>query len=172
MAGSGYGASGMSRKIDNRTGRGKPHTGPDSTAPYPVSRMAPAIELVDLAQEIAEADSRLASMAHGKLKVIADQVRALQQEARAILDATRRDQLLHRASCNFKRQPGHTYHLYRKDEAHCYFSMLSPEEWGGSPPHRYEGSFRLENDMSWTPLEEIDRPDETRTIVERLLEGP
>ncbi|OOZ41039.1 hypothetical protein BOW53_05855 [Solemya pervernicosa gill symbiont] len=30
--------------------------------------------------------------------------------------------------------------------------MLSPQEWG-EPPHAYLGSYRLENDMSWTAVE-------------------
>ncbi len=162
----------MKRNSNAKHNRGAVHRGADNSAPYPVSRLAPAVELVDMVREIAEADNMLTSVAHGKLKVIADQVRALQQEARAVLDATRRDQMLHRAQCNFKRLPGHIYHLYKRADGTRYFSMLSPEEWGGKPPHDYEGSFRMENDRSWTPLEELDCPDETGAIVERLLDGP
>jgi len=147
------------------------HEGPDHSAPYPVSRMAPAVELVDLAQEIAEADRMLGSVAHGKLQVIADQVRALQAEARRVLEQTRRDQELHRARCNFQRRPGHVYHLYRKRDGSRYFSMLSPEEWGGTPPHGYEGAYRLEPDMSWTPASERGDEAPTDELVRRLL-GP
>lgn len=148
---------------------GERHTGSDATAPYPVSRMAPAIELVDLAKEIAEADRMLSTNAYGKLKVIADQMRTLQTEAKRVLEQTRRDQELHRARCNFKRIPGKVYHLYRKPDGTAYFSMLSPKEWGGRAPHDYAGAYRLENDMSWTPAEAMDEPDPSGDLVRRLM---
>lgn len=146
------------------------HQGSDNSAPYPVSRLAPALELVDLAREIAAADNMLNTVTHGKLKVIAEQIQALQQEAQRILEVTRRDQELHRAQCNFQRIPGRVYHLYRRADGRRYFSMLAPEEWGGPTPHPYEGSYRLENDMSWTPAEQMDRPDDSRALIERLLD--
>nr|WP_236860659.1 DUF2452 domain-containing protein [Candidatus Reidiella endopervernicosa] len=93
---------------------GEAHSGSDRTAPYPVSRMAPATELVDMAREIAEADKQLGNVTHAKLKVIADQMQTLQQQARRVLERAQRDQLLHRARCNFSRQPGKRYHLYQK----------------------------------------------------------
>ncbi len=144
------------------------HRGGDHTAPYPVSRLAPAFELVDLAKEIEAADATLASHATGKLKLIAEQIRQLQDAARAILEETRLSQELHRAECHFRRQPGRIYHLYRRPDGRAYFSMLAPEEWGSAPPHEYAGSYRLEADMSWTPLEAIGEDDAERE-VQRLL---
>lgn len=151
---------------------GENHSASDNSAPYPVSRMAPATELVDLAQEIAEADKMLGSVTHGKLKVIAEQMKALQQEARSILESSARDQQLHRARCNFKRQPGNIYHLYRKPDESLYFSMLAPEEWGGEPPHCFVGSYRLESDMSWTPAEEIGESEPSVQLLNALLNAP
>ena len=158
----------MSKEISNRY-QGETHQGSDRTAPYPVSRMAPATELVDMAQEIATADNMLSTNAHGKLKLIADQIRALQAEAHHVLESTRRDQQLHRAKCHFKRQPGHIYHLYTK-KGEDYFSMLSPQEWGRTSPHDYIGSFRLENDMSWTPVEEIAQHDKKDEVIQALIQ--
>ncbi len=147
------------------------HRGGDHTAPYPVSRLAPAFELVDLAKAIEAADTTLASHATGKLKLIAEQIRQLQEAARTILEETRRSQELHRAECRFQRQPGRIYHLYRKPDGRTYFSLLAPEEWGNAPPHDYAGSYRLEADMSWTPVEAIDDTGEASadTEVARLL---
>lgn len=150
--------------------RGEAHQGPDATAPYPVSRMAPAVELVDIAKEIADADSRVTQTASAKLRVIADQIRALQEEARQVLNQAQTDQALHRAQCNFKRIPGKIYHLYRRDGERCYFSMLGPEEWGGAPPHEFVGSYRLENDRSWTAVEDIEQEVSREELVRRLLE--
>lgn len=146
------------------------HKGPDNTAPYPVSRMAPSVSLVDMAKEIEQAEQMVNTRVSAKLQVIADQIRNLQAEARQVLEETQRDQQLHRAQCNFQRQPGKIYHLYQKHGDKLYFSMLGPEEWGGEPPHAFQGSYRLEADMSWTPIDEIDAQDDTRSIIRKLLE--
>lgn len=156
---------------DSKKYQGPAHEGADRSSPYPVSRLAPSMELVDLAKQIGEADAMLNTRVSAKLKVIADQVKALQAEARAILEETQRDQDLHRVQCNFKRQPGRIYHLYSRADGSRYFSMLSPEEWRGSPPHDFVGSYRLEADMSWTPADALDEPDDTRAMVQRLLES-
>ena len=58
------------------------HQGADHSAPYPVSRMAPSFELVNLAEEICQADITLATQATGKPHLIAKQIKALQDEAR------------------------------------------------------------------------------------------
>ncbi len=143
----------------------------DHASPYPVSRLAPAFGLVDLAREIAQADEMLANRAGVQLQLIAEQMRQLQLQAQAILEQTRRDQELHHARCNFQKKPGQVYHLYRDDGGVPLLSLLSPEDWRGRPPHPFVGSYRLEGDRSWTPLEELDqnRRDETRRAIERLL---
>jgi hypothetical protein len=146
------------------------HQGADRSSPYPVSRLAPAFQAPDLAQEIERAESMLSARTGAKLRVIADQIKALQAEARKVLDEARDEHALTHAECAFKRLPGKVYHLYRREDASCYFSMLSPEDWRGQPPHRYEASYRLESDYSWTPLESIDEPDDTGDLVKQLLQ--
>jgi hypothetical protein len=137
--------------------------------PYPTSRLAARIDLVDMAQEIERADQAIGMVVGAKLEVIREQMRALQEEARRILEEARASAELHRARCSFRKIAGKVYHLYRKPDGELYFSMLSPDEWGGRPPHAFEGSYRLEVDMSWSPLgSEHDRPD-GRTIVRELL---
>ncbi len=160
--------------MSNKDKTGKPpriHTGSDATAPYPVSRMAPAFSLVDLAREISQADVTLASHANNKLKLIAKQIKQLQDEARQILDTTRRDQDLHRAECNFKRQPGQYYHLYKKPDGRLYFSMLSPGDWNDCPPHHFEGTYRLELDMSWTASDEAARDNHSEDFLQQFIEN-
>ena len=164
-------AKNMSDKVLKKYS-GDNHEGADHSAPYPVSRMAPTTELVDLARQSEDADQMLGNVVHAKLKVIAEQMKALQQEARSILESSARDQQLHRAQCQFKRQPGKIYHLYKRSEDILYFSMLSPEEWGGKPPHEFIGSFRLENDMSWTPVEEIGKDEPSIQLLNTMLSAP
>ncbi|MBK8258294.1 MAG: DUF2452 domain-containing protein [Polyangiaceae bacterium] len=144
------------------------HQGPRQAAPYPLSRLAPAHDLVDVAREIQEADRMLGTVASQKLSLIAKQMRALQEEARAILETAHRDADLHRATCRFQRRPGHTYHFYQKPDGGLYISLLSPDDWRGTPPHTFFGSYRLENDMSWTSAEDVAKVDADRASLKIL----
>jgi hypothetical protein len=126
---------------------------------------------VDLAREIEQADQAVSGRLNAELRVVAEQVKALQEQARTILERARTDQRLHHARCAFRRIPGHTYHLYEENDGSFAFSMLSPDDWGGKPPKPFVGSYRLEADMSWTPTAEIegDQDDDSRQLVARLL---
>jgi len=145
------------------------HQGSGRSSPYPVSRLAPAFQAPELAEEIARAESMLSARTSAKLRVIADQIKALQAEARKALDEARDEQALTHAECAFKRLPGKIYHLYRKPDGSRYFSMLSPEDWRGEPPHPYLASYRLEADYSWTALADLDQRDDTGDLVQQLL---
>ena len=147
------------------------HEGPARTSPYPLSRLSAPHELVDVAREIQQADALLGAVTGGKLAQIARQIRSLQEQARQVLEAAQRDSELHRAACNFKKRPGHVYHLYRRDDGVRYLSMLSPEEWGSSPPHAFEGSYRLEADMSFTPASQAAARDAEDAGVRLLLDA-
>jgi hypothetical protein len=150
---------------------GKVTTGPGNgrSSPYPVSRLAPAFDAGDLAAELARAETLLSARTGAKLRVIADQIKALQAEARKVLEEAREEQALNRARCSFKRIPGHTYHLYRRPDGGTAFSMLSPQDWRGSPPHEFLGSYRLEQDWSWTRAQDAGTGDETGELVAQLL---
>ena len=137
---------------------GDNHVGPGHSSPYPVSRLAPAIDLVDTARQIAEADQRIGTAVHGKLEVIARQIRALQDQAREILEQAADSTRLHRAECNFQKRVGQVYHLYERPDGSSYFSMLSPQDWSGKAPHAHGGAYRLEPDLSWTPAEAAPAP--------------
>lgn len=52
---------------------------------YPTSRLGAKIELVDLAREIEKADETIGLVVSGKLDVIREQMRALQEQARRLL---------------------------------------------------------------------------------------
>ena len=83
----------------------------------------------------------------------------------------RRDAQLHHAACNFTKIPGHTYHLYEKEDESCYFSMLSPQDWGKSCPHRYLESYRLEYDHSWTPCKEVEKRSKDLDAINKVIDN-
>lgn len=145
------------------------HRGDARSSPYPMSRLAPAFQAPELAEEVARAESMLSARTSAKLRVIADQIKALQAEAHKVLDEARDEQALTHAECAFKRIPGKVYHLYRRGDGRTYFSMLSPADWNDSPPDAFAGSYRLEADYSWTPAERLDAADDTGQVVQQLL---
>ncbi len=151
-------------KDDNFT-HSKPPLDPPTLA---LSRAVP-LDLVDMASQIQQADQMLGCVTTNKLRVIAEQIRSLQQRAREILEEARQDSDLHRAECRFRKRPGQVYHLYRRSDDTTYFSMLSPQDWRGSPPDPFVGSYRLELDMSFTPLDEVAKRDAQDDVLHRLL---
>uniref|UniRef100_A0A1B6MHW3 Uncharacterized protein n=1 Tax=Graphocephala atropunctata TaxID=36148 RepID=A0A1B6MHW3_9HEMI len=108
-------------------------------------------DLIELARVIQQADSFVQATTCNKIKVIADQMRFLKEQAESILLAAKRDSDLHHVACNFKKVPGNTYHLYQRSCGQQFFSIVSPQEWGSSLPSEYVGSYHLHQDMSWTP---------------------
>ncbi len=123
------------------------------SATHPLSRLDAPIDLVEAAREIERAEATLKMAVGARLEVIAEQMRRLKEEAERLMDKARRDAALHQVECHLVRRPGHVYHLYRRDDGSRYFSLLSPREWHGTPPHTFEGSYRLEADMSWTRVD-------------------
>lgn len=133
------------------------YEGPARAAPYALTRTAPAYSLVDVAAEVEKADALLATVTGGKLTVIAEQIRHLQDKARGLLERARRDAELHRARCNFEKKPGGVYHLYRRATGERWFSLLAPEEWSSPPANQtFEGTYRLGSDMGFTRLDVKD----------------
>lgn len=133
------------------------HRGPQHSAPYPVSRLAPAFDAAvaaqDLAKDLARAEHMLGAVARGKIELIVEQIQSLQAQAQRIVSQAQEDLELHRAECRFAREAGGVYHLYHRPDNTRYFSLLSPQDWGGEPPHHYEGSYQLLDDMRYMRVE-------------------
>jgi len=126
-------------------------------------------DLVELAQTIQKADEFVKSVAGSKLTVIADQVKYLQEQARKVLVEAKRDNTLHHAACNLVKKPGQMYYLYERESGQKYMSILSPQEWGASCPHEFIGAYRLEYDMSWTSIEDVDARSEQFAMIDKIL---
>jgi hypothetical protein len=146
-----------------------PYTGEQRAAPYALSRLSGPVSLTDVAREIEQADLWIASNASAQLGVIAEQIAALRDKAQRVLEQARANAELHRAEARFPRHPGHIYHLYEREPNARYWSLLSPADWGGAPPHRFLGSYRLELDQSWTPVEQLAERDQKQEDLERFL---
>lgn len=131
---------------------GPNHTANGRSSPYPLSRLAAPISLVDTAREIEAASQSLAHQTNAQLRLIAEQMQNLQQQAERIIERTKADLELHQAHCQFTKVPGQTYHLYEHPIRGKYFSRLSPADYRGAVPQPYIGSYRPEFDSSWTQV--------------------
>ena len=139
----------------------------DHASPYPVSRLGAPISLVDSARAIEAASETVALRTNAQLEVIVEQMQALQQQAREILEQAARDVELIHAECRFQRVVGRVYHLYERPDGRRYFSMLAPDEYSRGAPHAYVASYRYEHGESWTRADEIEAKDRKRYEVQR-----
>uniref|UniRef100_A0A3B5Q2W8 DUF2452 domain-containing protein n=1 Tax=Xiphophorus maculatus TaxID=8083 RepID=A0A3B5Q2W8_XIPMA len=114
-------------------------------------------------------DDFVKANACNKLTVIADQIRYLQEQAKKVLEEAKRDADLHHAACNIVKKPGNMYYLYQRPSGQKYFSIISPKEWGPSCPHPFLGAFKLQPDMSWTPVDEVEKRDAELAVMGKLL---
>ena len=145
-------------------------------SPYPVSRLAAPISLVDTAKLIEKASETVALRTNAQLEVIVEQMQALQAKAREIMTQAMTDIDLIRAECRFQRVPGKIYHLYQREDGRRYFSMLAPTEYTQGVPHTFVASYRYEHGETWTRADEIEAKDRRRETVSefaanRLLKG-
>jgi len=128
-------------------------------------------DLVELAAQVQKADQFTRAVAGSKLTVIAEQVRFLQEQAKKVLEEARLSALIHKTACNFKKVPGKKYYVYkqRKNPEDEMISMISPEEWGPGGPE-YVAGYRLEFDMSWTPLEDCERRGNEIKMINQIID--
>jgi hypothetical protein len=135
---------------------GDNHKKRDNSSPYGVSRLSPRVLLPDLGAQSTSAESAVVAASTSKLSVIFDQIEYLKAQAQRILDDAYFSLKLHKAKCNFSKKPGQTYYLYQKQNGDLQWSILSLEDWNGSPPWRYMGAFQLQGDQSWEDINDLE----------------
>lgn len=94
---------------------------------HQVTTQALASFLVITRNFIFKADNFVFHAAHGKLKIIEEQMAFLRKQAMQILVETKINSVLHSLPCNFSKKPGHVYSVYQKSDGSYQFSMISPE---------------------------------------------
>jgi len=125
-------------------------------------------DLVELASQIQTADQFTRATAGSKLSVIAEQVRFLQSQAKAVLEEANLNKELHHIACNFKKVPGKVYYVYKRESGAKYMSMISPEEWGERCPV-FDAAYKLEYDMTFTPYDKIQKRANDDEIIDKIL---
>ncbi|KAG7262946.1 hypothetical protein CRUP_018089 [Coryphaenoides rupestris] len=144
-------------------------SGLELVSPYQTNRAGDPMDLVSLAAQVQKGDDFIKANACNRLTVIADQIRYLQEQARKVLEDAKKDADLHHAACNIVKKPGNFYYLYQRPSGQKYFSIISPQEWGSSCPHPFIAGYKLQHDMSWTPLDQVERKDAELAIMGKLI---
>lgn len=103
--------------------------------------------------------------------MIGEQIKFLQKQAREILEDAAKNTELHKVPCNFVKIPGGIYHLYERPSGEKLWSMISPEEYGASNKNTHLGSYRMEGDRSFTPIDKINERSNNRQFAEKLLKS-
>ena len=49
------------------------------------------------------------------------------------------------------------------------FPPPPPQEWGASCPHQFIAGYKLQHDMSWTPLAQVETKDAELAIMSKLI---
>lgn len=106
-----------------------------------------------------------------KLDVIGEQIRFLQKQAMEILQDASNNAQLHQIPCNFVKVSGNIYHLYERESGEKLWSLVSPNEFGSNKSLKHLGSYRLEADKSFTPVDKIVEYQANRQFAEALLQS-
>jgi hypothetical protein len=90
-----------------------------------------------------------------KLQVIMQQMLFLNWQANKAINEMSLNLELNKIECRFDKIVGKTYNVYKRPDGSKYFSLLTEEEWGQTFPPSFRGtfmgSFKYEQDMSWSP---------------------
>ena len=85
-----------------------------------------------------------------KMEILLKQLNYIKSEINQVLEEANLNNILNNIDTRFKKYPGNTYHLYKK-ESRKYLSLLSPYE-NTNNKDEYLGSFKLKQDYTWEPI--------------------
>jgi hypothetical protein len=92
-----------------------------------------------------------------QLGQIQKQAALLAKQAQEIQKRIEISEKIYTADLSFEPFVGHTYHLYKKDEAFKLY-MIAPDEWGKTVPENLEfiSSVKLLSDHTWELVDSFD----------------
>ena len=130
----------------------------NKSSTFPLSRLSASLQPINQEETLQVAKHLLSAVAQGKLQLLVEQINFLHQQARRVMEEASSSLQLHQVQCAFQKRAGHQYYLYLKKgasegESSLYFSLLSPQDWEGNPPHSFQGAFLLQEDLSWMRVE-------------------
>ena len=130
---------------------------PSAYLPYPVSTLSPRI----VPNDLTNFRSRGASQVEKELR---QQLQELKERYERVLDDFNWNKLIYEAEFGFEPVMGETYHLYRAGDdcqAKAKLSLIPPANWMSQ---NWIGSFRLNVDRRWEPMQ-VSTDFDLRTLA-------
>jgi len=121
--------------------------------PYAHTLAGAIIRPIDKGRAKGNAMSAMYEQTASQLHQIKDQVALLLEQAQDIHDRIDLSEKVYLADCAFVPVMGQVYQLYEKKDGSWIISMVTPEEWGASPPYFWLATARLMHDHTWEILE-------------------
>ncbi len=90
------------------------------------------------------------------LEQIRQQMELLARQAKAIKDRVRISEKIYLAEINFEPFMGKVYHLYLRESGKYVLSLVSPDEWGSTPPFDFIATVHLLADHTWEVIDKND----------------
>lgn len=117
--------------------------------PYAHTVGGAVIKPEDKAKIKGRALSAMEQQTDKQLGQIHEQIKLLAKQAKGIQKRKEISEQIYMADMRFEPLVGHTYHLYEKENGGWLLSMLSPEEWGATCPHKFLETVTLLADHTW-----------------------
>uniref|UniRef100_A0A914Y246 Uncharacterized protein n=1 Tax=Panagrolaimus superbus TaxID=310955 RepID=A0A914Y246_9BILA len=125
-------------------------------------------DLVSLAHSIQSSKEFVTQNTMSKLTVIAEQMKALEDQARLILEKAKEDHDLHNVPCNVQKIPGKIYYLWQKQSGEKFFSLIGPDEWSNTK-NMHLGTYRFEYDRTFTEEKDFKAIKDKKRLVESYI---
>lgn len=138
-----------SKKPDNIVFDEKSQTYDAALKPYATNVGAPVITTIDT---VAWKNRNI----HKVNKHISAKYKELKAEYDAMMEVYEYNNLIYASKFNFEPLMGENYHLYRKNDATTFLSMIAPEECN----FEFIGSFYLDAELVWKKLTDFNEDEE------------
>lgn len=90
-----------------------------------------------------------------KIKCLVNQYKFIKRELEDVLINCNLNNFLNSVKMSSKKYVNNIYHLYKNKDKEYYLSIISPEEFNYKNKNQYFGSYKLENDFTWSIIKEI-----------------
>lgn len=108
----------------------------------------------DQGKVMGRAMTAMKEQTESQLRQLYDQMQVLVKQANQIKSRVHVSERIYLSQINFEPIIGQTYFLYDKAEGEHVLSMISPQEWGNTPPYQsFVAKVKLLADHTWEVLD-------------------
>lgn len=124
--------------------------------PYPHTIGAPAFKPTEEGVIRSHSQTAMSEQVQIQKDQILEQVKLLQKQYSELIERETISNLIYRAEIKFKPVPGHTYHLYLRQDDSYFLSLIEPDSWGRTSKPQFVATTKLLYDLTWQVLKKSD----------------